>query len=205
MCWFFLHVTRQLSYMEYSQRLLHEILHAKNNCYILYIAKVQMISCDCPDFEWSNFAQSVVFKQVCHWQTDSLMCKSHLFQRRIQGGWSCTVSLHHTSGLPHPFLHTHRTKWNFNLKDNQIRLVLYIFIRSVRQQCKKTAPCMEPIHPFWEHAVYSAALFVTQRCTVGDVLLLTSSGADIFLQWVMVSELSNTERSGGEIDPSCSG
>lgn len=94
--------------------------------------------------------------------------QSHLFQRRIQDGWSCSFSLHHTSGLPHPFLHTHRTKWNLNLQS--VSLVSYNISRKIEVQEECT---FDPINPLWEHAVYSAALFVTAlwECFINRTIL----------------------------------
>lgn len=180
----------------------HIIWHTKN--ILLYYLLYSNISSTgylllSSDWIWSLFpvCQS---EEICHWQTDTLMCKSYQCQRRIQGGWSCTVSPHHTSGRPHPSLHAHRTKCELTIKDSQISLVWYILIKNV-SSIRRLRP--GAINPFWAHAVYSAALFVTHCCSVGDVLWITPSCADIFLQWVMASELPNSVRSGGEIDPSC--
>lgn len=121
-----------------------------------------MSSYDCPDIEWSHFAQSVVLNCRGLPLTKQTLSCVNLTCSRGESRAVEVVLFHFIIPAVCHILsctHTHRTKWNFNLKDSQISLVLYIFIRSVRQQCKKTAPYMEPIHPFWEHACLQCCTF----------------------------------------------
>lgn len=70
-----------------------------------------------------------VVECLCIIRSWSFSCSSHQFQKKIQDGWSCTVSLHHTSGLTHPFLQTGGGRGEeglFNLKENQITGVVHI-------------------------------------------------------------------------------
>lgn len=84
-----------------------------------------------------------------------------------------------------------------------IKSVLCRTYWSERQRCKRTAT--------WSYksllgtcSLQCCTFLSLQCCTIGDFLWITRSRANIFLQWVMMSELSSTVGSGGEIDPSCS-
>lgn len=90
------------------------------------------------------------------------------------------------------------------IKYYQNSLVSFMSIRMIALPLNLFKCTLEQQIPPDVHFVYNTALFVTQCNTVGDVLWRTPSCTDIFLQWVMVSELSNRVQIGGEIDPSCS-
>lgn len=99
--------------------------------------------------------------------------ESHRCQRRNRDGWSCTVSLHHTSGLPHPYLHMQTT--GLNLKENQISLVSH---------SKQTALYKSSLSSCLQCCTFCHAV---PHCVC--ILWNTPVCADIFLHWVIVSEV----------------
>lgn len=128
-------------------------------------------------------------------QKNSLLCNSPVLEEnpgRLK--LYCFTSSYQRSATSFP-------EWaqdNNNPSQQDYQISPIVCDRNVKTQHHRVT------NPFRTHVAYSAMVFATQCCTVWDALWITPSCSDIFLEWVMVTEISNTVWSGVEIDPSCS-